>query len=441
MTRLLSKPLKAFTLYALVILTISIPVYVLVIDYIWTSELDENNWLTLQHTKQILQSKQFTPDDIENINHIWGELQPGVSIVKSESKVAFQDSIYETIRPNEFDEEDEEDRFRCLKSSVAINGVPYILSIETNLEESDETYAAVALITFVFFNILILGFIFLNRRIATKTWQPFYQILNSLKSFELSKNNSIELPESDISEFQEMNQSIHHLIANSLRTYQKQKNFTENASHELQTPIALLKSKMDLLIQQKNLSPEISEILNNIEAPLARLTRINKNLLVLAKVENYHFNNIEQLDVNEQIESTLSLFEDYLREKELKLTNELRQPIVIHANSFLLETLIHNLLSNAIRHTPIGGHIVISSQGKSIGIMNSGGYSLDKSTLFERFATSSKEKVSGGLGLAIIKEITAMYKWQVDYLYLFEMHHFKVHFEAYQDNKKNLDND
>jgi hypothetical protein len=115
MTKLLNRPLKAFALYALLVLLISVPVYVLVVDYIWTSELDENNWLTLEHTKQRLQTKQFTPAEIENINHIWGELQPGVSIVRAENKISFQDSVYEAIRPNEYDEDDGEDRFRGLK--------------------------------------------------------------------------------------------------------------------------------------------------------------------------------------------------------------------------------------------------------------------------------------------------------------------------------------
>ncbi len=426
MTRLLNKPLKAFALYALVILTISIPIYVLVIDYIWTSELDENNWLTLEHTKQRLQSKQFTQAEIESINHIWGELQPGVSIVKATTEVVFQDSVYEAVRPNIFDLDDGEDRFRGLRSLVEINGEPYVLTIETNVEESDETFAAVAAITFVFFIILIIGFILLNRKIAAKTWQPFYQTLSSLKSFELSIDKSIQLPESDIQEFQELNQSLDQLISNSVGTFQRQKSFTENASHELQTPIALLKSKVDLLIQQKGISPEISEILNSIEAPLSRLSRINKNLLVLAKVENHQYSDMEQIDLKGYLESAISLFEDYLDEKQLRLSNNVTKSIVVNANAFLIETLIHNLLSNAIRHTPKGGQIKVSYQQGSFQVRNSGKESLDKSRLFERFSTTTKDKVSSGLGLAIIQEIAKKYGWKVTYNFEGNFHVFSV---------------
>lgn len=428
MKKLLNRPLRAFVLYSLIILAISIPVYVLVIDYIWTSELDENNWLTLQHTKQRLQSKQFTQAEIENINHIWGELQPGVSIVRLDGKIVLQDSIYEAIRPNVFDEDDGKDRFRGLKSFVEINGEPYILTIETNVEEWDETFAAVAVITFFFFIILIIGFILLNKRIATKTWQPFYQTLNSLKSFKLSKDSSIHLPKSDIQEFQELNQSLLQLVKNNVDAYQQQKAFTENASHELQTPIALLKSKIDLLIQQKDLSPEISEIIHSIEAPLTRLSRINKNLLVLAKVENHQYADIEKLDIKEYIESSITLFEDYFDDKQLQISNNIKEPLLVNANSFLVETLIHNLLSNAIRHNLKGGQITLTYHDYTLQIINSGKDILDKSKLFERFSTTSKDKVSSGLGLAIIQEITNKYSWYVDYHFENGNHVFSISF-------------
>jgi signal transduction histidine kinase len=431
MNRLLNRPLKAFTWYALLILLISLPAYLMVVDYIWITELDEHNWLALQHTKERLKSKQFTEAEIESINQIWGELQPGVSIVKAMGHTLAQDSVYEAIRTNIYDPDDGEDRFRGLMSVVELNGEPYILTIETNVEESDETFAALALITLLFFIILILGFILLNRRIASKTWQPFYEILSSLKSFELSKDQAIQLPEVDILEFQELNQSLHHLIENSVNSYQQQKSFTENASHELQTPIALLKSKMDLLIQQKHLSPEISELLNSIEAPLARLSRINKNLLVLAKVENRLYDDKAPLDIKDYLESTLFLFEDYVDEKHLQLSTQEVNSLMVNANPFLIETLLHNLLSNGIRHTPKEGQLTLVCQKTTLQIMNSGTVSLDQTKLFKRFSASSNDQVSSGLGLAIIKEITNKYDWQVSYRFEEGYHIFSVNFQEF----------
>lgn len=428
MTKLLNKPLRAFALYSMIILVVSAPVYVSVIEYIWISELDENNWLTLQHTKNKLLTKKFTNEEIEDINHIWGSLQPGVSIVKSKGSKILPDSVYDIIRPNEYDTDDGEDRFRGLKSFVLLNNEPYVLTIETNFEESDETLAAVSFVTCMFFIALVLGFIFINHRIAIRTWNNFYQTLKFLKSFELSKQQSIHLPESDILEFQELNHALLLLINNNINTYRQQQSFIENASHELQTPIALLKSKMDLLLQQKDISPQISELLVSIEAPLSRLSRINKNLLVLARVENMQFSDHEQLDLTQYLQTGVLLFEDYLVAKRLHLENTISYSIVISANSFLIETLVYNLLSNAIRHTPKSGEIKISGNGNTLYIANTGKESLDESNLFKRFAITTKDMISSGLGLAIIYEIVNKYGWKISYRFEDGFHIFMIRF-------------
>lgn len=428
MTKLLNKSLKAYVYYSLIILVVSIPVYVFVVDYIWITELDKNNWLTLQHIKDKLQSMDFSDTEIEYVNYILGELQPGVSIIKAENPRFFPDEVYEAIRANNYDPNDDSDRFRGLKSHIEINGEHYILFIETNIEEIDETLIGVAIVTFLFFVILITGFILLNRRIEAKTWKPFYQTLQSLHSFELSDEQQLDLPETDIQEFQKLNKSLNRLVKNNVDTYRQQKAFTENASHELQTPIALLKSKFDLLIQQKNIPPQISDILNSIEAPLSRLSRINKNLLVLAKVENQQYNQQEKLDVKELIEASLLLFDDYISNKGLSIYYDAGESITVVTNLFLLETLINNLLSNAIRHTDHNGSIQIKSENRTICISNSGNNTLDKSKLFKRFVTTSKTKVSSGLGLSIIKEIAIKYNWQVEYSFDNGMHTFSVSF-------------
>jgi len=427
MTRLLNKPLKAFGFYALIILLTSIPVYVLVVDYIWLTELDESNWLTLQHTKEKLQSREFTEADILKINQIWGELQPGVSIVKSDHEIP-EDSIYEAMRPNEFDPYDSEDRFRGLKSQLKINGYLYEITIETNVEESNETLLAVAIVTISFFIILILGFILLNRNISLKSWRPFYQTLNSLKSFDLSKDQHLKLPHSDIEEFKELNKSLLNLVEKNVAAYERQKSFTENASHELQTPIALLKSKLDLLLQERGLTPQINELLSGIHAPLSRLSRINKNLVVLAKVENNQIGEPEYLKVTDQINSSFALFEDYIIAKNHSIEQKFENILNVHANPFLLETLLTNFLSNAIRHTPNGGNIKVQLKNRTLIFSNSGRNELIHKHMFERFSPTSKNQITSGLGLAIIKEIANKYGWKVAYQFENGFHIFSIEF-------------
>ncbi|UXX78688.1 HAMP domain-containing histidine kinase [Reichenbachiella carrageenanivorans] len=427
MTKLLNRPLKAFALFSMLILLISVPVYVLVIDYIWVSELDENNWLTLQHTKEKLKSRDFTADEIEKINQIWGELQPGVSITKIDESNTLQDSVYEVIRNNVYDEEDGEDRFRGLKSHLVINDQSYQINIETNVEESDETLLAVAVVTFLFFVLLIIGFIFLNRRIAAKSWKPFYQTLQSLQSFDLAIDKRIVLEETNIYEFRELNQALTRLVEGNVRAFQQQKSFTENASHELQTPIALLKSRLDLLLQQRGVTPEISDMISSVEAPLSRLSRINKNLLLLAKVENNQYQESEHVSMYSCLENSLALFEDYVAGKKLKVESSFDRAMMIDAHPFLLETLVNNLLSNAIRHTPIGGSIALTTGNGQLIVTNSGAAPLAADSLFKRFSAVSNEVVGSGLGLAIVQEIASKYNWSVEYSFR-EQHTFSVVF-------------
>lgn len=428
MNRLLTKPLKAFTWYALVVLLVSVPVYALVVDFIWIIELDENNWLILQHTRQKLESKAFNAQEMDQISNVWSELIPGVSIQKAEMAKMVQDSVYEVIRPNPYDEDDGEDRFRGLSSSVDIDGQLYRLTVETNVEESDETFAAVALVTLVFFVVLIFGFILLNRRIAKSTWKPFEAILKSLRSFELSRDEQVQLPQTDILEFEELNASLRELIQGTIRTYQQQKAFTENASHELQTPIAVLKSKLDVLMQQPELTPKLSALVNDLATPLSRLTRINKNLLLLAKVENKQYADLAPQNVQDYLHTALALFEDYIQSKSLTITNLCEDLLPVQANAFLMETLVHNLLSNAIKHTRDGGELILESEPRALTIRNSGNEPLKLDRLFERFTSVTNDQVSSGLGLSIIQEIVHRYGWSIRYDFLENKHVFKVDF-------------
>ena len=427
MTKLLHKPFKAFAWYSLIILVVSIPVYVTVVDYIWISELDENNWLNMQHARQKLQTQAYSPEEIAQIDHIWGDLQPGMSIRKAEGAYPQGDSVYEVYRPNAYDLEDGEDRFRGLVSPVWIGDEEYLLTIETNVEESDETFLAVAAITLFFFVVLMVGFVLLNRRIATRAWAPFYQILEGLRSFELARDRQLQLPDTEVQEFRQLSQSLEKLVKNNVAAYQAQKSFTENASHELQTPIAVLKSKLDLLLQEQTQNPALTQLLSGIEAPLARLSRINKNLLLLSKVENHQFADQVPLDVADYLQEALSLFEDYLEEKSLQLDLGRLQPCTVQANAYLLETLIQNLLSNAIRHSPIGGQISLQMEEGCLTVANSGQAALDTEGLFNRFSTTGNQKVSSGLGLAIIKEIANTYEWPFHYRFQEGMHQFSLH--------------
>ena len=264
MSKLLHKPFKAFTIYALIILACSIPVYYLVVDFIWLDELDEHNHIVKERIEYSFNNAQIEENELNSLLKNWGKLQPSTTLTPSDLSVPKPDSTYTITKQNTYVEHNEIDRFRVLSSYISINGKLYHLQIETNIEEADETMLAIAIVTLLFFALLVIGFIFLNRRIAKQIWQPFRNTLKKLKSFDLTAQRAVSFDKTNIEEFEELNQSLQKLIDKNISVYSQQKTFIENASHELQTPLAVLKSKLDLLLQNKNITSEQAELLTAI---------------------------------------------------------------------------------------------------------------------------------------------------------------------------------
>jgi signal transduction histidine kinase len=428
MNKLLDKPFKAFTIYALIILACSIPVYYLVVDFIWLDELDEHNHIVKERIEYSFKNAQIEENELNSLLKNWEKLQPSTTLTPSDLSVPKPDSTYTITKQNRYVEHNEIDRFRVLSSYISINGKLYHLQIETNIEEADETMLAIAVVTLLFFALLVIGFILLNRRIAKQIWQPFRNTLKKLKSFDLTTQRAVSFDKTNIEEFEELNQSLQKLIDKNISVYSQQKTFIENASHELQTPLAVLKSKLDLLLQNKNITSEQAELLTAIDLPLSRITRINKNLLLLAKIENKQFAEVENIELTEVINETLELLIDYTATKQISINKNFAEKLFVSCNKTLLEILVNNLLINAIVHNTEQGKIQIGFSDKTLSVSNTGKTALNNDKLFERFTISSSETANSGLGLAIVKEICNRYNWHIHYTFENNLHSFSVQF-------------
>jgi len=429
MTKLLDKPFKAFTIYAMIILLVSIPIYFWVVDWIWVTEIDDHHEIIMERIENRFEQAHVSGHDLETILNTWNTLQPSSSIMPITENIARPDSIYEVTKYNEY--EQESDRFRGLQTVIEIDKKPYLLNIETNVEEAYETIFAIGLVTVLLYGILVFGFIQLNHKISKSVWEPFDNTLKKLRIFDLSLSKGVEFETSDIEEFEELNQTISKLIAENINAYNQQKAFVANASHELQTPIALLKSKLEMLFQDEKLSATQSELVNAIQIPLARLTRVNKNLLLLARIDNSKFSDISEIDFSEKVEKSEELLQDYISERELTYKKEISGIARVTCSLFLAETLVNNLLSNAIRHSPVSSHIIVRIDENGISFLNSGVERLKDESLFKRFSISTTETTNSGLGLAIAKEICKQNGWGINYDFLDHFHIFSVRFRKF----------
>ena len=425
MKKLLDRSLRPLIIYALIVLFMSIPVYFAIINFIWVRELDKHHFAIREKIEERIHNMSLPDSSIQKTVGILNQIQPGFSF-SAVSGIAGSDSLYTVIRFDRFMQQREQ--FRCLVTYVRISGNLYRLLIETNMEEIDETILAISAVTLVFLILLLAGFIYLNRKTSLKIWQPFYRSLEQVKAFRLDKGQHIVFGKTEVIEFEELNEGLHTLIDGNITAYRQQKEFTENASHELQTPLAIVKSKLDLLLQNHDLTHEQLDIIEDVNQAINRVSRINKNLLLLAKIENAQFEDISTIDLTDLVKETLEQFSGHWQAKNLFVTNQIQTNITIKASRILTEILLANLLTNAIRHTPDCGMIALNLDSVSLCISNSGVEGLDDKNLFKRFAQVSNQRVGSGLGLSIVKEICNRSEWQVGYSFENEMHLFVVRF-------------
>ncbi len=425
MSKLLDRPFKSFTVYALIILVCSIPVYYYVVESIWFEELDEKNWTNVKRMESGLQKANSNPKEFQKALKIWNGLQPETKLIALKNGQTRPSKVYTVNVYNPF--EKEMDRFRVLSTTIWLNEKPYRLTISTNVEEADETLGAIAFVTVFFFVFLVLGFVFLNKRISKKSWKPFYKTLNQLKDFDLSKDQHIHFEQSDIEEFEELNRELTTLIEKNASTYNQQKRFIENASHELQTPLSVLKTKMDVLLQNNTLSEREATTIETINSSLSRISRINKNLLLLAKIENHQFTEETSVNIQQTLMENIELLDDYFQNKGIQIQMNVSS-FSVKCNPTLLEVLFNNLTSNVIRHGNQNDVLEINLIGNKLTFSNAGKDSLHRENLFVRFGISSSETTNSGLGLAISKEICDRYNWKLSYLFSNQQHEFSIEF-------------
>lgn len=428
MKPLLTKTTKPFLIYVLIVLMISIPVYYFVVDTIWKSELDEHNQIIVEKTAYEFNQLKLSDEALEKSLELWNHIQPETNIEKITSSQIKRDTVYTYEKHLPFISEQKKERYRCLKKVVYLHNRPYLFTIQTNIEESHETIAVIAMITIFFFVVIVVGLLYLNRRLSSSIWKPFRDTLDQLKTFNLNSQRTIEFPVSDISEFEELNQSLYKLIERNISTYKTQKEFTENASHELQTPLAIIKNKLDLLLQDQDLTEKQYRIAEDMNKALTRSSRINKNLLLLAKIDNNQFDSSEVISFDQLLHQSIGILEEHFEQKSISVSESISKPVQISGNSILTEILINNLIVNAIRHTSPGGSISIRVTDSVFEVSNSGIEKLNMEMLFKRFSKLSTDNSGSGLGLSIIQEICRFHHWNISYRFENSHHIFTVKF-------------
>lgn len=318
-------------------------------------------------------------------------------------------------------ENDDDDR--SVYFSVQVKGDDYAVTISKSLEETEDLLWLILWVTAGSIGVLLVGLFLGNRLLLRRLWQPFYQTLDYLGGFRLSGPPPGNTGVSDIDEFALLARSVEEMTGKMQRDYMALQQFTDHAAHEMQTPLAVIKGKLDLMMQEPGSSARQLEQMQQLLHSVNRLSRLNQSLLLLTRIENRQF--IEKEPV--ALEPLLAEKQDWIRENRLEVVMDL-QPVTAIMHPFLAESLVNNLIGNAVRHNIPGGEVLVLLRPGLLSIRNTGRPEpLDPARLFQRFQKQHPSEGSG-LGLAIAREIADLSGMEIRYGYEAGTHTFTVTF-------------
>jgi len=356
-----------------------------------------------------------------------------------------QQVAYRTIRPGDPDRVFTYTKFynvkmarmepgRSLLTTVKLGDSIYQVTITKSRVEAEDLVRNILLITLAVSVVLLLVLLLINRFFFNRLWRPFYSMLTKIKSFQISSTEALQKEPTQIDEFIELHASVHAMAERVRKDYRELKNFTDNASHEMMTPLAVINLKLDSLLQTGSLSAQQAVLIEDIYLATGKLSRLHQSLLLLSKIENNLISDIQNINLSELVHLKLRQFEELLEKNELKFEYSIVD-CQVQLSRFLADILLNNLISNAIRHNLKGGEIKLKLNQDTFSISNTGREMDGNSRLFDRFSKSADSE-GMGLGLAISKQICNLYGFQLNYHFADDQHHFSVHFKTASENEQ-----
>lgn len=318
---------------------------------------------------------------------------------------------------------------RKLTITQRINGEYYRFEmIDIFLETDDVSGGVVDVMTRLFFG---LGLILLVCSFLVSSWlfQPFQKSLEKIRAFNLKNDEAITFAKTSTKEFNQLNDFISQMTDKARRDYISLKEFSENAAHEMQTPIAVAQGKLELLLESSNLQAEQLPLIQSAQAALSKLSRMGQSLSLLTKIENNEFTGRETTNFSKLVNQSILTFKDIANLKGLALESTIEKNITLPINAAIADILVSNLLKNAIRYNLPEGWIKVNLDKKRLIIENPGQPpKIPTNQLFERFRKSNQSGKSLGLGLAIVKKICDVNHLKVDYIFDKPIHRLIVKF-------------
>lgn len=405
-------------------------------------------WAVLFYINMLNEIKSSTDESLENYKRIIIQnTQMDVSIlnksnfdaslftirkIDKQQALATKDLYTDTVifMQDADDKKPEPEPVRMLTTCFETKGNYYELKIANSIVEEDDLIDELLWDVVWLYVILITSIILVNNIVLKKLWKPFYDFLHQVKGYHLGATQKLPEVSSKTKEFQDLQKAVNTLLQQSNLVFQQQKEFIGNASHELQTPLAIVISKLELLLENDNLQNDNVEKIAEIFQIINRLVSLNKSLLLLSKIDNKQFFDNQNIEINKIVVEMVHELEEIASLKTIKISIVEKATLNMNIDPTLVSIIISNLLKNAIFHNIENGNIEIEISKDKLKICNTGKSEMLANKVFNRFQKSDSETSGTGLGLAIVKAIADLYHLPIYYDFKNQKHNFTIDFSS-----------
>jgi signal transduction histidine kinase len=408
---------KKYVVFSVIMLSFGAVLIYFFLQYFISSEVVEK----LENTKQ------YVIKSLDSGNKV--EFYPLIEIkeLTKDQRINGTEVVTDTAIFNPA--ENEPDPYKQISFVYSAGNKRYLIYLRTDNIEPADIMLPLGLPIFILILIVLLVLNIILNRINFKIWEPFYLNLGRLKKFSASDESSLKLTVSDIDEFKDLNFTLTELTDRIRRDYRQLKEFSENASHELQTPLSIIKIKIESMLQDEKLDDEQLLKIQSIYKMINRLSRLNHSLTLLSKLESIEYGNKSRVSLKEFISKKINDFSEIAEIKGISIKSGFNSDIYITVNADLLEILFTNLFSNAIKYNLENGSITVDMTDNKLILKNTGRPPVkDPGKMFDRFEKGDQSEESSGLGLTIVKQICMISGFDVKYSFENSLHIIQITF-------------
>lgn len=313
-------------------------------------------------------------------------------------------------------------------TSRIINGEHYYIATYGAMVDTDDITEAVIKSISGIFIIMLFVTVCVSFLISKKILSPFNRTLRAMQSFRLQQKSALQLPATHTVEFEKLNNFLKHMTGKAKQDYQTLKEFTENASHELQTPLAIIMGKLELLMES-NIDDQQARLITSAHTAVEKLGKMGQSLTLLTKLDNHEFESAGLINFSKLVKESLFAFQELIEMQSLQVEQSITEDVQVNIHPVLSHILLNNLLGNAIRHNVKNGLIQVQLTAEAFEIANTGEpLEVLPSEMFKRFRKGNQSSESIGLGLAIVKQICEQSNIRIDYNYKDGLHNFRLNF-------------